>query len=136
MPDAGRLNDAFLRVRSRAEAALPWLSRARLHIGCPMSEKEHRKKWRQFAHACHHRMGICIAKDAEHELTDRELAGVFAHEFGHIVGDELEFPAHKRSRRSRSGKTPASVQREADEISRRFFGIRVKKNRRSIQEAV
>lgn len=130
-----RLEQAFQAVRSLGSVPFPWISKVRLVVGCSVSEEEHLEKWRQFAHACHRPMAVCIARDADRELTDRELVGVFAHELGHVVGDEASFPAHHRHRGGKSGKTPQSVQDEADWISEKFFGIRIRKNRRKIQEA-
>lgn len=125
-----RLELAFLRVRQQAAQAFPWLDGAELKI-CRGAEAEHRKSWRQFAHTGHGKFKVCIAASAEELLRDDELVGIFAHELGHIVGDELKFPEH--SRPWRGEKTPERVQREANEISRDFFGIKVRYNARRIQ---
>jgi hypothetical protein len=55
-----------------------------------------------------------------------------AHELGHIVGEELAFPEHRKARHS-SG-TPLAVQAEADWIATRVLGFKLRYNRRTLQE--
>jgi hypothetical protein len=127
-----RVAAAFDYVVSRASRKLPWLSGVKLRY-CRSADAEHRRKWRQFMHSNERRMTVCVARAAETELTDRELLGMAAHELGHIVGTELEFPEHQRPNH-RSGKTPTAVQREADWIARNVLGFKIRYNKRTIQE--
>lgn len=126
-----RVLQIFSQVRQVASVSFPWISKAKLRR-CALASREHRRRWRQFAHADHYRMTVCYAAEAEDQLTDRELGGLSAHELGHLVGVEAGFPAHKRARGKKG--TPESVQKEANEISRRFFGLPIRYNRRTIQE--
>lgn len=127
----GRVRSAWKRVLAQAKRRLPWLSRAKLRF-CLEADRLHRKKWRFFAHANHHNLSVCIARAAEQELTDAELVGMLAHEMGHVVGDTLGFPEHKKATRSKG--TPWRVQLEADWIARRVLGFKILYNRRTLQE--
>jgi len=117
-------------VIQRAERKFPWISGVVVRE-CRAASTEHRKSWRQFAHAGHVKGAVCVAREAEDALTDLELVGMCAHELGHVVGDRLRFPAH--SRPWRGEKTPKRVQDEADKISELYFGIPIRYNRRRIQ---
>lgn len=125
---SSRVKAAFQAVKRQAASRLSWLGRVGLRR-CKAVEKEHAKKWRQFMHAGCTRFSVCVAAAAEDEMTDRELVGMLAHEFGHIVGDELGFPAHIRNPR-----TPKAVQDEANWIAGKILGIRIRYNRRTLQE--
>lgn len=115
-----RVRAAFDRVLSIGSGRFPDLipSTVTLHVGCPEAERDHRKLWRQFAHANHHPNGICFARAAELELTDRELMGMMAHEFGHVIGDALGYSGEKA----------------ADDVAREILGLSVKYNARTLQE--
>lgn len=128
-----RVRTAFEAVKARACARLPWLHGVRLRVPCPMADREHRKRWRQFMHSGHvdrqRRARVCVAAAAEDELTHRELLGMIAHEMGHIIGEALGYPAHTRNPR-----TPKAVQAEADWIARHVLGLPVRYNKRTIEE--
>jgi hypothetical protein len=131
---ASRVETAFAAVKSQAVSRLPWLKRVRL-CHCKAADAEHRRSWRQFMHSCHKDMWtICYARDAEFEMTPLELIGMTSHEFSHIIGEALRFPEH--SKMQRGAKTPDAVQLEADWISRNVLGIKIKINRRTLQEAI
>jgi len=127
-----RVRSAWNKVLSKATRRLPWLKKAKLHF-CQDADRAHRKKWRLFAHANHHRMSVCIARAAEQELTDNELVGMLAHELGHVVGDALDFPEHKKITKSKG--TPFKVQAEADWIATRVLCFPIRYNKRELQEA-
>lgn len=128
-----RVKTAFEAVKARARARLPWLHGVRLRVSCPQADREHRKQWRQFMHSGHldrlRRARVCVAAAAEAELTHKELLGMIAHEFGHIIGTALGYPAH-----AKNPPTPKAVQAEADMIARRVLGLPIRYNRRTIEE--
>ena len=97
-----------------------------------MADRDHKKLWRHFAHSLHQQGEVCFARAAEKELTDEEMAGIMAHELGHIVAERLGLPAHKAAKKA--GKTPKSVQREADAVSRDIFGLKIRYNYLELEE--
>jgi len=127
-----RLAAAFDYVVARAKKKLHWLKGAKLRF-CRLADADHRRKWRQFMHSNEKKMTVCVAKAAETEMTDAELVGMMAHELGHIVGAELEFPEHMKSHRG--PETPKAVQTEADWIARNVLGFKIKCNERTLQES-
>lgn len=131
---AGRLERGFRAVLDHCAALFPALRRVRLRF-CRDADRAHRRKWRLFAHANHHPWTVCFARAAERELTDLEILGMSAHEIGHVVGDYLGTPAHRRFSGG-GGKTPQAVQDEADAIAGEMFGLEIRYNRRTLQELV
>lgn len=131
-PPAGGIARVFDAVIERASIALPWILKMS-PTGCAMADADHEKSWRQFAHTGCKKNKVCFARAAETELTREEMIGMVAHELGHVVGDELQLPEH--SKPWKGTKTPQAVQDEADAAALRFFGIAVRYNARSIQEA-
>lgn len=127
-----RVAAVFDQVVARAARRLPWLLSAKLRF-CRSADAEHKRKWRQFMHSNERRMTVCVARAAETEMTASELRGMFAHELGHLVGTELKFPEHKKP--NRGGRTPQSIQREADWIARNVLGFKLRYNRRTLQES-
>lgn len=129
-----RIPRAFLRVRAVAAAVEPALARVRWTV-CHIADRDHRKKWRQFAHANHFPDVVCIAAAAETELRDGELLGLVAHEIGHVEQEAAGAPAHRRDYAGPG--TPKSVQDEANvvarEISRRM-GMGFRYGSRTVQE--
>lgn len=123
-----RVDGAFGLIRGQAAERVPWLSRVTVRR-CRAADAEHAKKWRQFMHTLCRPMAVCVAAAAEREMTLPELLGMFAHEFGHIVGEKERYPEH-----SRNPKTPQRVQDEANWIAKNILGIPIKYNRRTLQE--
>lgn len=129
----GRVDRLFGRLRAYASARLPWLRDVQVRH-CTECDRDHKKKWRQFAHAAHRPMVVCFARDAEREMTDLEILGMGAHEIGHIIGDKVGLPRHRGS--SGAGKTPLAVQDEADKAVLHMLGLVIKYNDRTLQELV
>lgn len=127
----GRIESLFDLVRSHAALRFPWIAKVQVCF-CKKADGEHRKRWRQFAHAGHELYVVCFAKAAEKELTDEEILGMSAHELGHIVGTRLRYPEHARLNPPHWKKP---VEEEANRIAREvlgFEGLRI--NRRTLQE--
>lgn len=127
-----RLSSRFGAVLHKAIRTFPWLSRVRMAY-CPQADREHRKSWRQFSHACHQKNVVCWARAAGKELTDTEIYGIAAHELGHIVGEEIGAPAHRRA--FHQGAGDEATEREANLLAL-VMGFRVVYNKRSIEEVV
>lgn len=129
-----RVRAAFDQVLAQAAAVFPWLTKARVQF-CEIADRDHKKKWRQFAHSNHKKLMVCFAKAAERELTDTELRGMIAHELGHLVALALQLPAHmSEDTGPRHHKTPKAVQDEADWVARELLGIQIRYNRRTLQD--
>ncbi len=128
------LDSVFEKVLYRAFLVFPWIAATKLRY-CARADSDHRKSWRQFAHTGCQEDAVCFARAANDELTVGEMTGMVAHELGHVVGDTLRFPEHAKAFKKAGGRTPQSVQDEADRISKEFFGIEVKYNKRTLQEA-
>ena len=129
----GRINCLFNLIRAHASLRFPWIAKVEVRF-CELADRDHRLKWRQFAHTGHESHVVCFARAAEDELTDEEILGMSAHELGHIVGTRLRYPEHMKSR-PRSRGTPKAVQEEADRIAREVFGFEsLRYNRRTLQE--
>ncbi len=76
---------------------------------CKDADKEHREYQRQYAHTFHKGDNvICVAK-AFFKLPLEHIAGLLAHEVGHILAGKKEEREYK-----------------ADEFANRFFKIRIK----------
>ena len=119
-------------IDAAAETArFPWIRKVKFAF-CPLADKHHAEKWRQFAHTNHRVYTVCFAKAAEWELYEEEVLGMVAHELGHIVGKRLRYPEHTRVTREKG--TPKRVQDEADRIAREVLGFNVQYNRRTLQE--
>lgn len=129
----GRIDRLFGRLRAYAAARLPWLRDVRAEH-CDECDESHAKKWRQFAHTAHRKDVVCFASDAEREMTDLEILGMGAHELGHIIGDRIGLPRHRRH--DGDGRTPLSVQDEADKAVLQLLGLVIKYNQRTLQELV
>lgn len=127
-----RLSSRFGVVLHQASLTFPWLSRVRLRY-CSMADREHLKSWRQFSHACHRKDIVCWARAAGKELTDTEIYGITAHELGHIIGEEIGAPAHRRARDRGAGDEAA--EREANLLAL-TMGFRVVYNSRKLEETV
>lgn len=121
-----RLSRAFCRLRRRVEIRVPELSGMRLRI-CPLADREHEESWRRFAHTLHRYDTICFAAAAETELTDRELYGILAHEFGHLIADRLNAPAHLDG-------SDEDAQAEADLAAAVILDVPVRYNERALEE--
>lgn len=127
-----RLEILFGLVRDHAAARFPWLSQVKTGF-CPLADRDHAKKWRQFAHTKHRVYTVCFARAAEMSLTDEEILGMSAHELGHLVGIRLRYPEHSRPVTGR--RTPKPVQDEADRIAREVLGFEgLRYNKRTLQE--
>jgi hypothetical protein len=73
---------------------------------------------------------VCFARASEEELTDGEILGISAHEFGHIVAIRDRWPEHE----FHETRHPA-VEEEANRIARRVLGFRgLKYNLRTLEE--
>ena len=127
------LDGIFERVLGRAYLVFPWIKNVRLRY-CADADSDHKKSWRQFAHTGCQDGAVCFARAAQDDLSADEMTGMVAHELGHVVGDTLRFPEHAKAKRS-GGKTPQAVQDEADRIAKEFFGIDIRYNKRTLQEA-
>lgn len=127
-----RIEVLFGLIRSQAALRFPWISNVKVKF-CPMADRDHGMKWRQFAHTNHHVYTVCFAKAAEIELFDEEVLGMSAHELGHIVGKRLRYPEH--SRPTTTKRTPKAVQDEADRIAQEVLGFDgLHYNHRTLQE--
>lgn len=121
-------------VRAQAELRFPWMRSVRFAF-CPLADRHHAEKWRQFAHTNHRVYTVCFAKAAEVELFDEEVLGMSAHELGHIVGKRLRYPEHARVVSANAKRTPKKVQDEADRIAREVLGFELLRyNKRTLQE--
>lgn len=128
----GRVATLFGLVRAHAAQRFPWLGKVEVRF-CVSADREHRKRWRQFAHTGHDPYTVCFARAAERELTDEEILGMSAHELGHVVGTRLRYPEHMKPGRGRG--TPQRVQDEADWIARKLLGFpTLSYNRRTLEE--
>ena len=127
-----RVEILFGLVRGHAALKFPWLGAVKVAF-CPLADRHHAKKWRQFAHTNHRVYTVCFARAAETELTDEEILGMSAHELGHVVGTRLRYPEHARPGGGRS--TPKRIQDEADRIAREVLGFDgLRYNRRTLEE--
>jgi hypothetical protein len=70
---------------------------------------------------------ICFAQAAEEELTDEEMIGILAHEFGHVLAATLKFPGHCRG-------VDREAEEEADWLVRNVFGLPLEYNERTLQQ--
>jgi hypothetical protein len=122
----------FYGLRQKAARKFRWLGKVRA-AWCSAADRLHAKEWRVFAHTGHKPGVVCWARAAERELTPAEIEGVGGHEFGHLVGEKTKAPAHRRHMNA-SGRTPQSVQDEADAIAAQLFGCRIRYNKRRLQE--
>jgi len=127
-----RLSVRFGAVLKQAIRTFPWLSRVRMAY-CPLADREHRKSWRQFSHACHRKDVVCWARASGKDLADPEIDGIAAHEIGHVIGDSLEFRRHRASRGR--GKGDRATEMEANFIAR-MFGVELYYNERGLEEAL
>jgi hypothetical protein len=126
-----KLSRILSQVLEVARERSPWIPSVRIRH-CPLADRDHRKKWRQFAHSLHVPGFICFAREAAHEMTEREIFGMTAHELGHIVAMKLKLPEHMKPARGQG--TPKRVQDEADTVAELLFGIPIRYNRRTLQE--
>jgi hypothetical protein len=126
-----RIRTLFDLARSYAAQRFPWISQVKLTF-CPLADRHHAHKWRQFAHTNHRVYTVCFARASDWELTDEEVLGLVAHELGHIVGTRLRYPEHTRPIQTK--RTPKAVQDEADRIAREVLGFNIQYNKRTIQE--
>ena len=100
---------------------------------CAEADKYNRIRGRVFGHTGHRKGVVCWAKEAESELSDREIRGIAFHEIGHIIGAKRgNLPGHGMV--PVGEKTPQEAQDEADEIVRQVLGIPLYYNQRTIQE--
>lgn len=125
------LSRVLTKVLKVARLRSPWIPSVRIRH-CDLADRDHRKKWRQFAHSLHVPGFICFAREAAYEMTQREVFGMEAHELGHMVAMKLRLPEHRKPARGKG--TPKRVQDEADVVSALLFGIPIKYNRRTLQE--
>lgn len=121
----------FRLARDHAALRFGWIHQVKVDF-CPLADREHALKWRQFAHTNHRVYTVCFARASEWELTDEEVIGMVAHEFGHIVGTRLRYPEHMKNRPGT--KTPKVVQAEADRIASEVLGFDIRYNKRTLQE--
>ena len=127
----GRVEILFGLVRAHAALKFPWIGFVKFAF-CPLADRHHAKKWRQFAHTNHRVYTVCFARAAEVELLDEEILGLVAHEIGHIVGKRLRYPEHSRPGTGKS--TPKRIQDEADRIAKEVLGFDIRYNKRTLQE--
>ena len=76
------LSALFRAIKRRAVARNPKLKPLRLRV-CKGAEREHAKRWRQFAHVGHKRNVLCYAR-AMNALPATEKVGILVHEMGHV----------------------------------------------------
>ena len=127
-----RVETLFRIALNHAALRFPWMRSVKFAF-CPLADRHHGKKWRQFAHTDHRVYTVCFAKASETDLTDEEILGLSAHELGHIVGKRLRYPEHSRA--ITTVRTPKAVQDEADRIAREVLGFEgLRYNKRTIQE--
>lgn len=127
-----RVEALFQIARAQAERRFPWMRSVKVAF-CPLADRHHAAKWRQFAHTNHRVYTVCFARAADRDLTDEEILGMVAHEFGHIVGKRLRYPEHTMLANPPHWKKPAEL--EANRIAVEvlgFEGLRI--NRRTLQE--
>jgi hypothetical protein len=128
----GRIEILFGLVRGQAAFRFPWISQVKVAF-CPLADRHHAQKWRQFAHTNHRVYTVCFSRASEFDLTDEEVLGMCAHELGHIVGKRLRYPEHARPMTTK--RTPQAVQDEADRIAREVLGFEgLRYNKRTLQE--
>jgi len=121
-----RIRETFWLLSDHALWMIPELPSRRIQI-CKLADTDHKKTWRVFAHTLHEEGTICFAAAAEEELTQEELAGIMAHEFGHLIAAHLKWPGHNPS-------TPKWIQDKADQAVREILKLPLKYNNRKIQE--
>ncbi len=127
-----RVEALFRLARDHASARFPWLSTVKFCF-CPLADRHHGHEWRQFAHTNHRVYTVCFAKASEFDLTEEEVLGICAHEFGHIVGMRLRYPEHHVQKNPPHWEEPA--EQEANRIAVEVLGFKgLKINRRTLQE--
>lgn len=86
-----RIERIFLDVKGTVSEKFPNFSEIELNIGCPIANKDHRKSSRQYMHVFCTDGCVCCANAAS-KLPEKNLYGLFFHEFGHLIagpkGDE------------------------------------------------
>lgn len=127
-----RVSVLFSLVRAQASVRFPWIKQVKVAL-CPLADRHHARKWRQFAHTNHRVYTVCFAKASETELTDEEILGISAHEIGHLVGIRLRYPQHAVVSNPPHWKEPA--EQEANRIAREVLGFEsLRVNKRTLQE--
>lgn len=99
---------------------------ARIHLGCPEANAEHRESRRQYAHVGHLPRTICLAYAAR-RLGRRHIRGLLAHELGHLLAGHAEGLRDDAPERVRED--------EADAAALKFLGVRVRYGRLALQYA-
>jgi hypothetical protein len=88
---------------------------------CPAADRDHARDPRVYAHTKHIEGVICVAHAFE-SLTPAEKAGITAHECGHLLCTKGYMP-------------DPDVEIAADIAAERIFsGVRIRYNRRKVQE--
>ena len=129
-----RVLKAFQRVRALLWAC-GWHGAFPTVSTCAQADADQERSWRQFAHAlCKDEETVCVAQEANAQLTDAELFGGLLHEVGHIIASINRLPAHMAASHDDSDKTPEPVQAEADSEIFRITGLRIFYNQRTLQE--
>jgi hypothetical protein len=128
----GRVEILFDLVRAHASLRFPWIGGIEVAF-CPLADRHHAKKWRQFAHTNHRVYTVCFARAAELDLTDEEILGISAHEISHLVGIRLRYPEHSVRTNPPHWKEPAEL--EANRIAIEVLGFEsLRINQRTLQE--
>jgi len=129
--EKNRIFPLFRRAQDFASAIIPFPSQKAEF--CATASAYHASAPRVFAHTGHRKGVVCWAKEANSELSDREILGISFHEIGHVIADQIgQLPGHNLV--VRGEKTPQQTQDEADEIVRQILGIPLYYNRRTLQE--
>lgn len=86
------LQRCFRRAKDIVAPVHPEIRDLKLWIGCPEVEAAHRRDFRSHMHVGHRDNHVCVARDAA-TLPPANLAGLFLHEIGHLIGGPSQFDA-------------------------------------------